>query len=253
MGKSIAVHSSKGGSGKTSFSINLAFAYASTGKSVCLLDADLKAPSVFNYMFPDSDCWLNDVLDGKCGIMDAIVEVVDDSVAPGKLCVGYCNPDIDAVREISGKDRKWQSKALKIIMGIKNDLFSSGIDVLIIDTGPGVDFTSVNAIAAADYVIMVTRPDRSHQKYMEQIIDGIYIPLDKDYGVIMNKCHEKDPISISGMTNSEVPLLASIPCLCDIALRGDSEVLVVTDPENPFSKAVFTVVKNIEECLSLSD
>lgn len=250
MGITIAVHSSKGGSGKTSFSINLAFAYVSAGKSVCLLDADLKAPSLFNYMFPYSDRWLNDVLEGKCGIKDAIVEVVDGRVAPGKLYVGYCNPDIDAVREMSGKDRKWQSKALKNIMSVKKELFSSGIDVLIIDTGPGVDFTSVNAIAAADYVIMVTKPDRSHQKYMEQIIEGIYLPLDKDYGVIMNKCHENKPIILSDLEHPDVPVLASIPCLCDVATKSDTEVLTVTDPEHAFSKAVFTAVRRIDDCLS---
>ncbi|WP_135610649.1 AAA family ATPase [Methanococcoides sp. AM1] len=250
MGISIAVHSSKGGSGKTSFSINLAFAYASAGKSVCLLDADLKAPSLFNYMFPDSDCWLNDVLEGKRDIMDAIVEVADGRVAPGKLYVGYCSPDIDAVRDMLGKDRKWQSKALQYIMAAKNKLFSSGIDVLIIDTGPGVDFTSVNAIAAADYVLMVTKPDKSHQKYMEQIIEGIYLPLGKDYGVIMNKCHDNMPIPISGLTDHDVPVLVSIPCLCDVATRTDSEILTVADPEHPFSKAVFTVIMAVEDCLS---
>jgi len=52
MALTIAVHSYKGGSGKTSFAINLASAYASVGKSVCLLDVDLKAPSSFNYLLP---------------------------------------------------------------------------------------------------------------------------------------------------------------------------------------------------------
>jgi len=250
MGITIAVHSSKGGSGKTSFAINLAFAYVSEGKNVCLVDADLKAPSLFNYMFPDSDRWLNDVLEGRCGIKDAIVEVEDTNTLPGSLCVGYCNPEIEAVREMSGKDRKWQAKALKNIMAAKKELFSSGTDVLIIDTGPGVDFTSVNAIAAADYVVMVTKPDKSHQKYMEQVIEGIYIPLNKPYGVIMNKCHSNSPVLISGLNHSEVPVLASIPCLCDVAIRGDTEVLTISEPDHPFSKAVFTVVGTIDECLS---
>ena len=250
MGITIAVHSSKGGSGKTSFAINLAFAYVSAGKNVCLIDADLKAPSLFNYMFPDSPSWLNDVLEGKCGIMDAIVKVSDSNTLPGSLCVGYCNPEIEAVREMSGKDRKWQSKALKNIMNAKKELFSFGTDVLIIDTGPGVDFTSVNAIAASDYVVMVTKPDKSHQKYMEQVIEGIYVPLCKPYGVIMNKCHGKNPMMISGLKESDVPVLASIPCLCDVAIRGDTEVLTITEPDHPFSKAVFTVVEAIDYCLS---
>ena len=38
MGKIIAIHSYKGGTGKTSFSVNLAATYARRGKDVCLLD-----------------------------------------------------------------------------------------------------------------------------------------------------------------------------------------------------------------------
>ncbi|WP_440952878.1 tyrosine-protein kinase family protein [Methanococcoides sp. FTZ1] len=250
MGITIAVHSSKGGSGKTSFAINLAFAYASAGKNVCLIDADLKAPSLFNYMFPESDCWLNEVLEGKCAISDALVEVDDDSASPGRLYVGYCNPEIDAVREMSGKDRKWQSKALKHIMNAKKDLFSSGVDVLIIDTGPGVDFTSVNAIAAADYVLMITKPDKSHQKYMEQVIEGIYLPLSKPYGIVMNKCHTGMPVAIAGLNDVKEHILATIPCLCDVAIRSDSEVFTVKDPDHSFSKAVFNVISEIDKCLN---
>ena len=132
-------------------------------------------------------------------------------------------------------------------MAAKKELFSSGTDVLIIDTGPGVDFTSVNAIAAADYVVMVTKPDKSHQKYMEQVIDGIYIPLTKPYGVVMNKCHSNIPVSISGLNEPGVPVIASIPCLCDVAIRGDTEVLTMSEPDHPFSKAVFTVCKETKK------
>ena len=37
----LAVHSSKGGTGKTSIAVNLAAAYAMDGKNVCLLDVDI--------------------------------------------------------------------------------------------------------------------------------------------------------------------------------------------------------------------
>ena len=46
MGKIIAFHSYKGGTGKTLLSINLAATYAKNGKDVCLLDLDFRAPSL---------------------------------------------------------------------------------------------------------------------------------------------------------------------------------------------------------------
>ncbi|RLI20450.1 ParA family protein, partial [Candidatus Bathyarchaeota archaeon] len=46
MGKVIAVHSYKGGTGKTILSINLAAALVKHGKKVCLMDLDFRAPSL---------------------------------------------------------------------------------------------------------------------------------------------------------------------------------------------------------------
>ncbi|GAI06894.1 unnamed protein product, partial [marine sediment metagenome] len=42
----LAVHSYKGGTGKTLVSMNLASIFASQGKNVCLVDLDLRAPSL---------------------------------------------------------------------------------------------------------------------------------------------------------------------------------------------------------------
>jgi MinD-like ATPase involved in chromosome partitioning or flagellar assembly len=47
MGKIIAVHSYKGGTGKTLLSTNLAATFARLGKKVCLFDLDFRAPSLF--------------------------------------------------------------------------------------------------------------------------------------------------------------------------------------------------------------
>jgi MinD-like ATPase involved in chromosome partitioning or flagellar assembly len=42
----ITVHSYKGGTGKTLFSVNLAISLAKRGRKVCLLDLDFRAPSL---------------------------------------------------------------------------------------------------------------------------------------------------------------------------------------------------------------
>ena len=46
MGKIVAIHSYKGGTGKTSLSVNLAATYARKGYKVCLMDLDFRAPSL---------------------------------------------------------------------------------------------------------------------------------------------------------------------------------------------------------------
>jgi septum site-determining protein MinD len=249
MAFTIAIHSYKGGSGKTSFAINLASAYASVGKSVCLLDVDLKAPSSFNYLLPEAKHWVNDIFEGRYGVMDVVKDISKEMGTKGAFYVGYSNPDILAVREVSSKDRKWQSKALKLLMAAKKDLSNAGIDVVILDTGAGVDFTSVNAIAVADHVISVGRPGASRQRLMEQVIGGVYMPLDKDCYIIENMCHSDNPTDLSGK-KFDLPVLASIPCMCDVAVRCDNEVLVLTEPDHSFSKKIYDVMESLDKITS---
>ena len=61
MGKILAVHSYKGGTGKTLLAVNLASTFAKQGKKVCLFDLDFRAPSLFAILnTPTAECWLND-------------------------------------------------------------------------------------------------------------------------------------------------------------------------------------------------
>ena len=46
MGKSISIHSSRGGTGKTLLATNLAVLYAQSGLNVALIDLDFRAPSL---------------------------------------------------------------------------------------------------------------------------------------------------------------------------------------------------------------
>ena len=50
MSKIIAVHSYKGGTGKTLLSVNLAATFAKLGKKVALFDLDFRAPSLFSIL-----------------------------------------------------------------------------------------------------------------------------------------------------------------------------------------------------------
>jgi len=63
--KTIAIHSYKGGTGKTSIAVNLAVIYAIKGKNVCILDYDFRAPSLQIAFKEKPRFWLNDFLGRK--------------------------------------------------------------------------------------------------------------------------------------------------------------------------------------------
>lgn len=237
---SITIHSPKGGTGKTCIAQNLACAYAVEGQNVCLLDMDMKSPSSFNDLFPLSDRWLNDVFEGKKKFTDVIVDATGALGTKGKIFVGYSNPDISAVREISSKDRRWQSKALQVLMDCKKELCYRGFDVVIMDTSPGVDYMSVNVVACSDYVIMVIKA--GEYRGVESIFKGIYNPLEKRCGVVEN-------MNLDGTNrisfNDSIPLFATIPCMCDISKEGTKNLFTLKEPSHPFSEAISRIKNNI--------
>ena len=247
MSTTIAVHSCKGGTGKTSIAVNLAGVYAASGKNVCLLDLDSKAPYLSSIFNVGSKQWINDVLFGKCNIMDVIHDISDDVGTSGKLYVGLSDPDIIAIRDISSKDRKWQAKALQIIMDAKKDLISAGMDVIILDTGPGVDFSSINAVAVTDYVVVVVKPNKPCMVGTGQVVNGVYKLLSKKCGIVENMCHENHFLKPLSDTLFDVPVLASIPCMCDVQLKTDIGILALEESKHLFSDSIFEIADKILE------
>lgn len=249
VGITVAVHSSKGGTGKTCISTNLAALLASDGYNICLLDMDLKAPSLCTFFNIYPKWWLNEYFDGKCNINSILYEVSPQLGTNGKFAIGFSNPDITAVRTISYMERKWQAKALKLLLDAKKSLFQNGIDILILDTGPGLEFESVNAIAIADIVLSVMKPDNISYKSTEQLVKGVYKKLEKKYYLIENMSHNPC-VYLSGKKEvCGMPILVSIPCMCDVPLKNDSLILSLTDPEHTFTAYVKKLFETIEEQL----
>jgi len=249
VGITVAVHSSKGGTGKTCISMNLAALLSSNGYNVCLLDMDLKAPSLCTFFNKCPKWWLNEYLDGKCNIDRVLHEISPELGINGKFAVGFSNPDITAIRMISNMERKWQAKALKLLLDAKKSLFQSGIDVLILDTGPGLEFESVNAIAIADIVLSVMIPGNISYKSTEQLVNGVYKKLEKKYYLVENMSHNPS-VYLSGKKEvCGMSILVSIPCMCDVPLKNDNFILSLTDPGHTFTTYVKKLSETIEEQL----
>lgn len=259
MGKIIAIHSYKGGTGKTLLSINLAAMYAKRGESVCLLDLDFRAPSLhaaFNPLHSNStEYWLNDYLNGACEIKKVLIDLNRTYIGKGRFLVGLANPTTEAIREMSAKDRKWEMKALGRLLSFKTSLLNDmELDYVILDTSPGLQYSSINGIVSADVVLVVTSIDASDIEGTRRMIHELYELFDKKTGLIMNKVPiemlssktERRNLSRKLVNAYDLPLLEIIPCFCDILRAGGTYIFAMEKPDHPFIKTLGNIATKVK-------
>jgi MinD-like ATPase involved in chromosome partitioning or flagellar assembly len=254
MSKIVAVHSYKGGTGKTLLSVNLAATFAKHGKKVCLFDLDFRAPSLFAILnVNNAEFWLNDYLNGKCDIDKVILDLSNKIEGTGDFLAALANPSTEAIREMSAKDRKWEMRALGRLLSLRNTLLNDQeFDYLVFDTSPGLQYSSINAIVTADFVVVATTGDRSDVDGTRRMLRELYNLFEKKTGLVMNKV--LDPTSKSKRDEMErrvknvyqVPMLGLVPCFCEI-LRAEGNLIFVQDkPNHPFTKILDEMARKIE-------
>jgi MinD-like ATPase involved in chromosome partitioning or flagellar assembly len=252
LGKIIAVHSYKGGTGKTLLSVNLAAALAKKGKKICLFDLDFRAPSLATLLkVENAEHWLNDYLNGTCEIDKILIDLSERFHINGKFYVGLANPATEAIRDMSAKDRKWEMRALGRLLSLRTSLISEkSFDYLVFDTSPGLQYSSINAIVSSDLVVVATTFDRSDIDGTKRMLRELYDLFEKKTGIVLNKVLEASKSSKEEMRTKvkdvyQVPLLGIVPCFCDILKAGGDIIFVSEKPEHPFTKILDEVTDEI--------
>jgi MinD-like ATPase involved in chromosome partitioning or flagellar assembly len=254
MGKIIAVHSYKGGTGKTLLSVNLAATFAKQGKKVCLFDLDFRAPSLFAILkISRAECYVNDYLNNTGDINKVLIDMSDRIIGKGKFMVGLANPETEAIRDMSAKDRKWEMHALGRLLALRNAILNEkGFDYIVFDTSPGLQYSSINAIVAADLVAVATTGDRSDVDGTQRMLKELYNLFEKKTGIVINKVLDfnsktrQEELYDRVKNTYKVPLLGLVPCFCDI-LRAEGNFIFAQDkPDHPFSKLLDEMAKKID-------
>jgi septum site-determining protein MinD len=255
LGKIIAVHSYKGGTGKTIVSTNLAVTLTRHGRKACLMDLDFRAPSLSTIFSQEElDCWLNDYLNGTCRIEKALTNF-NGLNNDGELFLGLADPSTEAIRDMSAKDRKWEMRALGRLLSLKNSLTNDlGFDYVILDTSPGLQYSSINAIVAADLVIVATTFDRSDMKGTKRMLHELYELFEKKTEIVVNKVlydvssnSDKTELQTKIQEAYQTPVLGVIPCFCDVARAEGAFIFSNERPEHPFTKIMDCMVEKIEK------
>ena len=256
MGKIIAVHSYKGGTGKTSLSANLAATYARRGKKVCLMDLDFRAPSLHAiFKKQDLDYWLNDYLNGVCEIDKVLVDVTKEHGNGGQLMVALANPTTEAIRDMTAKDRKWEMKALGRLLSLRSSLLNDGdFDYIILDTSPGLQYSSINAIVTADVVLVVTSLDASDINGSQRMTTELYDLFEKKTGILINKViaeflsstEEEKKFNKYIKEIHSLPVLATIPCFCEVLRASGKFIFSEERPDHPFTETLEKLATKVE-------
>jgi len=239
-------------------SINLATTFVKCGKKVCLLDLDFRAPSLYAALKVDgSEYWLNDYLNGVCEIKRVLVDSTGKcGLNGGRLLLGLANPNTEAIRDMTAKDRKWEMRALGRLLALKNSLLNDmELDYIILDTSPGLQYSSINAIVSADVVLVVTTQDTSDVLGTRRMIQELYDLFDKKAAVLLNKAllctnsleKEMKEIGMQYEKTYSLPVLEVIPCFCDVLKAGGTFIFAKEKPDHPFTKILEEVAAKIEK------
>jgi septum site-determining protein MinD len=256
VGKIIAVHSYKGGTGKTLLTVNLAATFARRGKKVCVLDLDFRAPSLKSIFNLDgAEYWLNDYLNGACEIGKVLIDYTPQCQCSGQMLVGLANPATEALRDMSSKDRKWEMRALGRLLSLKNTLLNDmELDYLLLDTSPGLQYSSINAIVSADVVLVISTIDASDIEGTKRMTHELYDLFEKKAAILMNKVPIEflsRPVDVDGLykrfeSMHSLPVLKVIPCFCDVLRAGGTKVFARDEPEHPFTKHLDEIASRVE-------
>lgn len=239
MSKIVSVHSFRGGTGKSNTTANIAAILAMDGMRVGVIDTDIMSPGIHVLFGLDEDHMehaLNDYLWGKCEIKDTAHDVTASLGGNIKGRV-FLIPSSIKAGEIARVLREGYD------VGLLNDGFhdlvkSLNLDVLMVDTHPGLNEETLLSIAISDSLAILLRPDQ--QDYQGT---GVTVEVARRLNVphmvlVVNKVPSVfSPAEVKATIEKtyKVEVAAVLPHSDEMMALASAGVFAVRYPDHPMS------------------
>ncbi len=242
----ITVASGKGGTGKTTFAVNLAYALTDRGQQVRLLDCDVEEPNAHLFVRPHfrtedhvtvlKPAWDESKCTG-CGAcaeacnFNAIAVVRDRTLIFNELChaCGACSfvcPE-QALKDTPVSIGKVhytdegapfffahgllniaETLAPKVVQAVKQHVTPDAINI--IDASPGTACPVVKALEAADVAVLVTEPTPFGLHDLK-LAAAMSCKMGIPTGIVINRSDGHDHIIANWARDAGIPILGRIP------------------------------------------
>jgi MinD-like ATPase involved in chromosome partitioning or flagellar assembly len=235
----VSVHSFRGGTGKSNTTANLAAIAAGAGHRVGVIDGDIQSPGIhvlFGFSGEDVTASLNDFLWHGRPIDEVAHDVSGRLGQPiaGKL---FLIPSSMQPGEITRVLREGYD-AQRLTAGIRDLVTALDLDVLFIDTHPGLNEETLLSLVISHALLIVMRPDKQDfegtgitaRVARELEVPGVHI--------VVNKTPQHlDPDDVAKRVEAAygVPVAAVLPhsdALMGLASEG---VFVLRHPDDPLT------------------
>lgn len=237
MARIIAVHSFRGGTGKSNTVANVAAVLAARGRRVGVVDTDIQSPGIhvlFGQKGGSLTHTLNDYLWGRCTIAEAAHDVTPKASSTGQI---FLIPSSANTQDISRILRE-SYDARDLVRGLSDLVRQLALDVVLIDTHPGINEETLLSMAISETLVVVLRPDAQDyegtgitlQVARELDVPNLLLIANKVPGVL-------EPGALQARLEQAYacPVAAVLQHCDEMMLLGSDDLFVLRYPDHPMA------------------
>ncbi|MDD5675485.1 MAG: AAA family ATPase [Chitinivibrionales bacterium] len=239
--KSISITSGKGGVGKTTVSLGLAFAIAAGKKKVLLLDADLGLANVHIALGIAPRFNISHVVAGQCALEEVIVK------GPQGIAI---LPGASGLETLANIDAARLGRLLRQLA-----LIERNYDVLVVDTAAGISSTTTEFAGSADVALVVVTPEPTSMADAYAMIKVLSRRDQVSIRVVINMAKsEQEGVQIFDRLNALVVKFIQKPLACAAIVPFDGSVQKALKQQqagaemhriSPFQRGMHTLAQTI--------